>query len=194
MWDVVQGYVKDRAVENRVDDIRNRGESNASTWDKVVGWATGTDVEGAVDTFVQEDKNAKIDDLLKAEGLTRGQLKIGENASEIDVRSKLKKYNKTQGDTDAIDRAKLLDNLPGGGAYQRRISEQRYHDSQQALLNERIDRRESENRKFEYQKLQDRKEDRRYNENLERLDMKDRRMAISGMTGGLAALAAAFAM
>ena len=61
-------------------------------------------------------------------------------------------------------------------------------------MNERIDRRESENRKFEYQKLQDRKEDRRYNENLERLDMKDRRMAISGMTGGLAALAAAFAM
>ena len=77
---------------------------------------------------------------------------------------------------------------------ERDVRDRRYYDSQQALLNERIDRRESENRKFDYQKLQDRKEDRRYNENLARLDMKDRRMAISGMTSGLAALAAAFAM
>jgi len=77
---------------------------------------------------------------------------------------------------------------------EREKNEKRYYDSQQALLNERIDRRESENRKFEYQKLQDRREDRRYNENLDRLDMRDRRMAISNMTSGLAALAAAFAM
>ena len=57
-----------------------------------------------------------------------------------------------------------------------------------------LDSKEERAAQLEYQKLRDRKEDRRYNENLDRLDMKDRRMAISGMTGGLAALAAAFAM
>ena len=40
----------------------------------------------------------------------------------------------------------------------------------------------------------DRRADQRHNEAMERLDRADRRKAISGMTGGLAALAAAFAM
>ena len=44
------------------------------------------------------------------------------------------------------------------------------------------------------QMRQDRRADQRHNESMERLDRADRRKAISGMAGGLAALAAAFAM
>mgnify|MGYP006872158062 CR=1 FL=1 len=107
MWDAVQGYIKDRAVENRVDDIRNRGESNAATWDKLVGFATGTDVEGAVDTFVQKDKNSAVDEILKAHRTNRAQLGIGENASMIETQAALKPYLKTERQTEALETADL---------------------------------------------------------------------------------------
>ena len=44
------------------------------------------------------------------------------------------------------------------------------------------------------QMRQERRADQRHNESMERLDRADRRKAVSGMAGGLAALAAAFAM
>lgn len=47
---------------------------------------------------------------------------------------------------------------------------------------------------LEYQRSRDRRADMQYNENLARLDRKDRKAAISSATAGLAALAAAFAI
>jgi len=193
MWDAVQDYIKDRAVQNRVDDIRNRGESNASTWDKTVGFLTGTDVEGAVDTFVQQDKNAAVDEILKANRTNRAQLGIGENASMIETQAALKPYLKTERQTEALETANLGFKTDAAKE-ERRLNRAAIERAERNRLDDRIDARQSENRRFEYQKLQDRKEDRRYNENLARLDMQDRRRAISSMTSGLAALAAAFAM
>ena len=77
---------------------------------------------------------------------------------------------------------------------QLQLSREQGNQTHQLALMNMLDSKEERAAQLEYQKLRDRKEDRRYNENLDRLDMKDRRMAISGMTGGLAALAAAFAM
>ena len=105
----------------------------------------------------------------------------------------IKEAGKSEATQDTITAAQTMYDLPGARE-ERRLNREAIARSERNRLDDRIDARESENRKFEYQKLQDRKEDRRYNENLDRLDMKDRRMAISGMTGGLAALAAAFAM
>ena len=45
-----------------------------------------------------------------------------------------------------------------------------------------------------YQMLRDRKEDRMYNERMEKLDRKDRISALQNVAGGLAALGAAFAI
>tara|TARA_R110002012_G_scaffold282840_1_gene472675 strand:+ start:237 stop:827 length:591 start_codon:yes stop_codon:yes gene_type:complete len=153
-------------------------------------WGRANDGQGALDTAeqTQTKKDYKVQyELATGKSWTPG---MSATTAMTEIRDAKKKTKNTE----TVETATLLDGLPGGGKYQREQSDRRYYDSQQALLNERIDRRESENRKFEYQKLQDRKDDRRYNENLDRLDMKDRRMAISGMTGGLAALAAAFAM
>ena len=56
-------------------------------------------------------------------------------------------------------------------------------DTQQARLDE-----------VEYRRLQDAKDDRRYNESIERMNTKDRRAAMSSLGAGLAALGAAFAI
>ena len=61
-------------------------------------------------------------------------------------------------------------------------------------LMDRADAKEQRAAELEYQKLRDRKEDRRYNENIERLDAKDRKMAMQSIVAGLASLGAAFAM
>ena len=58
------------------------------------------------------------------------------------------------------------------------------------------DRRAQENfiKELEYQKLRDRKEDRRYNEALDRQERADRRQSIQTLVAGLANLGAAFAL
>jgi hypothetical protein len=77
---------------------------------------------------------------------------------------------------------------------EREVRDRRYYDSQKAALQERIDAREDRKLEFEYQKLRDRKADMQYNERLEQLDRKDRRLAMQNLAAGLASLGAAFAM
>ena len=62
------------------------------------------------------------------------------------------------------------------------------------LRNDRADAKEQlKHYELEYRRMQDRKEDLRYNENLERMDRKDRQASINTLVQGLAALGAAFA-
>ena len=77
---------------------------------------------------------------------------------------------------------------------ERETRDRRYNDTQRMLIQDRIDAREDKNQQWQYMKMQDRKEDRRYNEQMERLDRKDRKMAMQGIVAGLASLGAAFAI
>jgi hypothetical protein len=70
---------------------------------------------------------------------------------------------------------------------ERMVRERRYYDDRRDLQQSRLDL-------LNQQIRADRREDRRFNEQMERLDRQDRRKAISSMGGGLAALAAAFAL
>ena len=70
---------------------------------------------------------------------------------------------------------------------EREVRDRRYYDDKAATERNRLDTLNAQMR-------QERRADQRHNESMERLDRSDRRKAISGMTGGLAALAAAFAM
>ena len=72
-------------------------------------------------------------------------------------------------------------------ADEREVRDRRYYDDKAATERNRLDTLNAQMR-------QERRADQRHNESMERLDRQDRRKAISGMTGGLAALAAAFAM
>ena len=68
------------------------------------------------------------------------------------------------------------------------------NQSHQLALMQMADSKDQRALEFEYQKMQDRKEDMRYNERMEQLDRKDRRMAMQSLAAGLASLGAAFAL
>ena len=61
------------------------------------------------------------------------------------------------------------------------------------LRNERADSKEQQALELDYRRMQDRKEDLRYNESIERMDRKDRQASINTLVQGLTALGAAFA-
>ena len=60
--------------------------------------------------------------------------------------------------------------------------------------NDRADAKEARADELEYRRMQDRKEDLRYNESIERMDRKDRQQSIQTLVAGLANLGAAFAL
>ena len=59
---------------------------------------------------------------------------------------------------------------------------------------DKAEAREAKAMELEYLKMKDRREDMRYNERMEQLDRKDRRMAMQSLAAGLASLGAAFAL
>ena len=75
-----------------------------------------------------------------------------------------------------------------------KTEQDRYNDKQYRLDQDRLDLLTTQQNNLEYQRSRDRRADMQYNENLARLDRKDRKAAISSATAGLAALAAAFAI
>ena len=76
----LQNWIRDRAVENRVEDIRNPGQYNATTWDRIVGGLTGTNVDKAVDDHTQTVNNREVTDYLSSVGETRESLGLSKNA------------------------------------------------------------------------------------------------------------------
>tara|TARA_Y100000401_G_C8309623_1_gene218992 strand:- start:784 stop:1389 length:606 start_codon:yes stop_codon:yes gene_type:complete len=186
-------WMRDRAIENRVEDVRNPGEYNASTWDRVVagglGWLTGgnIDVDKTVDRQTQINTNKAIDDLLYQSGKTREQLGLGPNATKNEAAAAISNYNENY--VSPVQQAQIDDTK----ATQTRLLEgqkQNYELSLQQMINNN----ESAAATLRYQMLRDRKEDRMYNERMDKLDRKDRIAALQNVAGGLAALGAAFAI
>ena len=66
--------------------------------------------------------------------------------------------------------------------------------AERRALEDRIEAREQRALELEYQRMRDRKEDRLYNERMEKLDRKDRILAMQNIAAGLASLGAAFAV
>ena len=98
----------------------------------------------------------------------------------------IKEADKQTGLDDIVTQATTMHELPGA-VRRRNVEDRRYYDDKAATAQARLDTLNAQMRS-------DRRADQRHNESMERLDRADRRKAISGMTGGLAALAAAFAI
>ena len=94
---------------------------------------------------------------------------------------------KEQKAAEDFQRLDALKHNSKGAVDEREVRDRRYYDDKAATERNRLDTLNAQMR-------QERRADQRHNESMERLDRQDRRKAISGMTGGLAALAAAFAM
>ena len=185
-------WMRDRAVRNRVEDVRNPGQYNASTWDKIAAglmspFVGDIDVDRTVDRQTQKDTNQAIDDLLYQSGKTREQLGLGPNATKNEAASAISKYNENYV-SPAVPAQ--IDNLENTNARLLKQGDQNYQLSLQKMINDN----NAAAATLRYQMLRDRKEDRMYNERMDKLDRKDRISALQNVAGGLAALGAAFAI
>lgn len=177
--DFVRGWVEDRAVENRVEDVRKPGEYNAGWLDSLVGQVVGADTEGAVDTYTSEIKEyenkTKWKPQLEAVGLKwRAGMTPGEARSAINEKNK----------EDKIENIKETQYLQYNNPQAR--------EERRLAAQARADLLRSQDRTLQFQMLQAQRENDRYYDRLEREDKKDLREGYKQLGLGLAALTAAF--
>jgi len=198
----LQNWIRDRAVENRVEDVRNPGEYNATTWDRIVGSVTGTNVDQAVDDHTGKIKTKEVDDYLTSIGQTRESLGLTPGSSLNEASGAYTKFQRTQKETDsetAFNRS--LQPLKMEMQAQRaqadkelQLAREKLQQSNNLTLLQMSQQNDQKIAELQYQKQRDRKTDMQYNERMEQLDRKDRRTAMSNIAAGLASLGAAFAL
>jgi len=133
-------------------------------------------------------KNTKSE--LKATGYT-GDLSGYTDASQLAPLIRKQELNNTLETQGAIQSAQF--NSPGA-VRERDVQDKRWNETQRLNLMDRADAREAKASELEYMMMRDRKEDRRYNESIDRQDRKDRQASIQTLVAGLAQLGAAFAI
>ena len=198
----VQDWIKDNAVTNRVEDVQNPGEYNATWWDSAVGGAFGVDANKTVDDHTGKIKTKEVDDYLTSIGQTRESLGLTPSSSLNEASGAYTKFQRTQKETDsetAFNRS--LNPLQMEMQAQRAQSDkelalarEKLQQSNNLTLLQMSQQNDQKIAELQYQKQRDRKTDMQYNERMEQLDRKDRRTAMSNIAAGLASLGAAFAL
>ena len=137
--------------------------------------ATTTDARGAVATTIRDRASQKDEkDFNRNLTATMAPIKAGIEAQGQQLQAQLQQSSQQFAQT-AQD------------------SRNQFQIQMQQLQNQRADAKEQHALDLEYRRMQDRKEDLRYNESIERMDRKDRQASINTLVQGLAALGAAFA-
>ena len=205
-FEFAQNWVKDRAVENRVEDVRNPGEYNATTWDKFAGFVTRTNVDKAVDDHTQTVNNKKVTDYLTSVGETRESLGLSQNANVNQASGAFNRTSEQRADhkSETQFNRSLQATMAPINAQMQQQGQQFNQTMQRTLaqdarnyqlqLQNSADEKEARADELEFRRMESRREDQRYNERMEQLDRKDRRQAMSSIAAGLASLGAAFAM
>ena len=123
------------------------------------------------------------------------QYEVGDDAGDIQVKNAeaLRKARRK------ITKAENLDDYntqyySQGAIDERNLAKQTRQDTLRQNAELRADNQQARLDEIEYRRLRDQKEDRRYNENIMRMNTQDRRQAMSSLGAGLAALGAAFAL
>jgi hypothetical protein len=198
----LQNWIKDRAVENRVEDVRKPGEYNATTWDKIVGGLTGTNVEQAVDDHTKTVNNKKTTDYLTSIGETRQSLGLSEDSTLNDATGAYTLTTRTRADEKEKTKHKRglepykmeLAASREQRAGELALAREKLSQSNNLAILQLADNKDARIADLQYQKQRDRKSDQQYNERMEMLDRKDRKQAMSSLAAGIAALGAAFAI
>lgn len=193
--DWLRNYARDRyedGVElNDKGRVENKGLGG-------LFWQNFVD-ERAIKEAEQKSYNQQA---ARGQGENLADLNVGPNASTLDVQgaaiSKERERNKAAGDlahTRSMEPVQLEMAAMRG---QNAITEKRL-DNQFALQYQRglsQDKATEQARldDLQYRRAQDRREDLRYNENIARMERKDRKESLNTMITGLAQLGAAFAM
>ena len=134
---------------------------------------------------------------------------LGEDEAAVGAR--LYKRKKESEREDRLQAGRDAFNAPEA-VHQRDVDSRRYNDSQKLIayqmeqgrldrvdarkerLLDRADARDARAQELQLMMMRDRKEDRRYNESIERQNRKDRQASIQTLVAGLANLGAAFAL
>ena len=177
-------------------------------------WGRANDGQAALDTAKDTSTRRAGERFLNESGYTGAELGLNpENTSVGAVASAIRRVeeNKADGKSQTAFERSLVplqmsqqqqtrtmqaqmaqSNAQFNATMQRQMAnDAKSHQLQLMQFAEAKDQRANE---LEYQKMRDRKADMQYNERLEQLDRKDRRMAMSSIAAGLASLGAAFAM
>ena len=181
----------------------NGGEIELDWWDRLRG-ATEEDAENAYNRIQQRDVNRQVGSALATSGksgalwgetLQQAQGRAAAGARGLAAESKKSDQDfaiRTLGEQNKVGMAQIAAGRDATNA-QLELSRLQNATQLEMLRNERADARDARADELEYRRMQDRKEDLRYNENLERMDRKDRQASINTLVQGLAALGAAFA-
>ena len=179
------------------------GEIQLDWWDRLRG-ATEEDAENAYNRIQQRDVNRQVGSNLAVSGksgalwgetLQQAQGRAAAGARALAGKSKKDNQDfaiKTLGEQNKVGMAQIAAGKEATNA-QLELSRLQNSTQMEMLRNERADAKEQQVLELDYRRMQDRKEDLRYNESIERMDRKDRQASINTLVQGLAALGAAFA-
>ena len=208
----IQGFLTDKILDSSVKDRVNGGEKADWLWGGL-GNIMGIDSEGIVDDAYATGQKTEADRVIAGSGFSRNELsKYGDLSTPEGVKGATAEASRARNLSDSQTQhtrslepltAQLASAEKGRNAELelsrlqfQQTSEQNRNQFQiqmEQLRNDRADAKEQRADELEYRRMQDRKEDLRYNENLERMDRKDRQASINTLVQGLAALGAAFA-
>ena len=166
--------------------------------------ATEDSTENLYDRIQQRDVNRQVGSALAlgdqegaklGETLQQAQGRAAAGARALAGKSKKSDQDfaiRTLGEQNKVGMAQIAAGTEATNA-QLELSRLQNSTQMEMLRNERADAKEQQALELDYRRMQDRKEDLRYNENIERMDRKDRQASINTLVQGLAALGAAFA-
>ena len=173
-------------------------------WDRVRG-ATDEDAQNAYNRIQQKDLNTRLGAQFAQVGSTGADWgetyqqalgKINRLATERQAGQEAKQYAQSVqllGEQQKPMMAQIAANTAAANK-QLELSRLEYQAAREERRDARADQLNQRADELEYRRMQDRKEDLRYNESIERMDRKDRQQSIQTLVAGLANLGAAFAL
>ena len=190
-------FITDRIREGLVYDPEEGKykKTGAAFWLQGLGTHEGYDAIKKGKDAIREaqeikrvlDANPAItEERLRAE--LKGEKLTSKNARSI-VGAALRTRELNENYVSPVQQAQIT-NLENTNARLLKQGDQNYQLSLQKMINDN----NAAAATLRYQMLRDRKEDRMYNERMDKLDRKDRISALQNVAGGLAALGAAFAI
>ena len=205
--ELIRGYVRDGAVRGQQVDIHNPGEYNASTGSRILGALTGVNVDQAVDDATDARNLQKANSLIGQSEFSKSELsQYGDLSTPDAVRGAIsratRQRNLDDNNTSHTQNMQALMAPVEARLKSQEIAAETDRDirNKQFLLtwqqgqNDRADARLQHADELALRREQMEREDMRYNENIARMDRKDRQQSIQTLVAGLANLGAAFAL
>lgn len=189
------GHLREGAERNAAMAGKDRygNQNDPGWWNNMIGNLTGA-TDAGTQEYVQAEKDFANEQKYKAQVEALGGTYTGGTEGDILRQIDRLKVDRTNSD---------YENSPAGKAAAAQLALQttqlqqqgkRLDNQMEMAYLDRADAKEQRAAELEFKKMQARKDDLRYNERMEQLDRKDRKMAISSIAAGLASLGAAFAI